>query len=215
MTVRADDGAASAPRCRRASRVAAAGSMGGLLAPVAEFDGGPRTRIHWLSIDNRHHRSAMHVGFAIRSAVPADAEEIAALYRQLLGSAAVTVLPERIAQIARDENTALFVAERAGGLCATALVSLCADVMYGFQPYAVIENFVVEESVRSSGIGTALMHRVEEFCLGADCSKIMLLSGVDRAAAHGFFERVGFSGTSKRAFVKYRREMRSMSPGTV
>src|ERR1700679_2008858 len=107
------------------------------------------------------------INSTIRRAVPSDAENIAVLYRQLVDSS-VNVLPERLAQIANDGNTALFVSERDGRLIATALVSLCADVMYGFQPYAVIENFIVEKSVRREGIGTALMRRVESFCLDAD-----------------------------------------------
>jgi GNAT superfamily N-acetyltransferase len=148
------------------------------------------------------------INSTIRRAVPSDAENIAVLYRQLVDSS-VNVLPERLAQIANDGNTALFVSERDGRLIATALVSLCADVMYGFQPYAVIENFIVEKSVRREGIGTALMRRVESFCLDADCSKIMLLSAMNRVTAHGFFERAGFNGLSKRGFVKYRRDMRS------
>lgn len=145
----------------------------------------------------------------IRRAIPADAEGIGRLYRQLIDRPGVEVLPERIAQIAADDNTAIFVSERDGRLWATALVSLCADVMYRFQPYAVIENFVVDGSGRRRGIGTALLNHIEEFCLAADCSKIMMLSGVGRSTAHDFFERAGFNGSAKRGFVKYRRDMTS------
>ena len=143
----------------------------------------------------------------IRRAVSSDAENIATLYRQLVDNTSVAVLPERIVQIAKDNNTALFVCEQDGRLCATALVSMCLDVMYRFQPYAVIENFVVDKSSRRNGTGTALINYIEEFCLNADCSKIMLLSTANRVTAHRFFERAGFNGSSKRGFVKYRREM--------
>jgi GNAT superfamily N-acetyltransferase len=144
-----------------------------------------------------------------RRALASDAEQIAFLYRQLVDSPAVNVLPERIAQLAGDANTALFVCERNCQIVATALVSLCADVMYGSQPYASVENFVVDKQLRRQGIGTALMAHVEVFCLNADSSKIMLLSAANRATAHGFFERTGFNGIAKRGFVKYRRDMRA------
>lgn len=141
---------------------------------------------------------------AIRRALPLDAPCIASLYAELVRNPAVAVLPERIAQISRDENTALFVCEHQGAVCGTALVSLCADVMFQSQPFAVVENIVVSSSARSQGVGTLLLRQIEAFCLANDCSKIMLLSSIDREHAHRFFERAGFVGSSKRGFIKYR-----------
>jgi GNAT superfamily N-acetyltransferase len=143
----------------------------------------------------------------IRRAAPADAARIASLYAQLVNDSRIAVLPERIAQISSDSNTALFVGECQGHLCAAALVSLCSDVMFRYQPFAVVENLVVDRTVRGIGIGTSLLQHIEKFCVEADCSKIMLLSAMDRTDAHRLFERAGFSGTSKRGFVKYRRHM--------
>jgi N-acetylglutamate synthase-like GNAT family acetyltransferase len=140
----------------------------------------------------------------IRKAAPGDAEHVARLYRQLVSNPAVVVLPERIAEIANDMRTALFVCEYAGALQGTALVSLCADVMFRSQPFAVVENIVVCSTVRGRGIGSAMLHHIETFCLANDCSKIMLLSSSRREDAHRFFEKSGFLGTSKRGFVKYR-----------
>jgi GNAT superfamily N-acetyltransferase len=150
----------------------------------------------------------------IRRATGDDASDIATLYHELIERPDIDVLPERLTQIASDPNTALFVCEGDSRLLATALVSLCADVMYGFQPYAVIENFVVDSDFRRKGVGTALITHIENFCLDADCSKIMILSAMNRVSAHSFFEDAGFAGTSKRGFVKYRRSMRRMANGT-
>jgi len=140
----------------------------------------------------------------VRLAAPADAAAIAQLYAQLVSNPAVSVLPERIAQVAQDPNTALFVCECVGVVCGTALVSLCADVMFNTQPFAVVENVVIDESVRGQGVGTALFQHIESFCRDAECSKIMLLSSAGREDAHRFFERMGFVGSAKRGFVKYR-----------
>ncbi|MNR35046.1 hypothetical protein D3C85_1528660 [compost metagenome] len=49
------------------------------------------------------------------------------------------------------------------------------------------------------------MREVEAFCAASDCSKIMLLSSVEREDAHRFFERCGFDASIKRGLVKYRR----------
>ena len=146
----------------------------------------------------------------VRHAVAGDAPAIQALYRQLVDNSAVSVLPERIAAIANDPNTALLVCERKDALVGTVLVSLCADVMFQWQPFAVIENIVVDSACRGLGVGTALMQEVEAFCLRADCSKIMLLSSIGRTDAHQFFGRMGFAGSTKRGFVKYRRQFKAI-----
>ncbi|WP_205700904.1 GNAT family N-acetyltransferase [Jeongeupia sp. USM3] len=127
------------------------------------------------------------------------------MYAELVGNPEVSVRPERIARIADDTNTALFVAEMRGCICCTALVSLCNDVMFDSQPFAVVENVVVTSACRNAGVGRSLFEQIEAFCLAADCSKIMLLSSAERVDAHRFFERVGFVGATKRGFVKYRR----------
>jgi len=147
----------------------------------------------------------------IRRALPVDAEGIAMLYAELVSHPAIVVLPERIAEVSQDSNTALFVCEGDKGLCGTALVSLCADVMFKSQPFAVVENVVVASSARSQGIGTMMLRHIEAFCLARDCSKIMLLSSANRVQAHRFFERAGFGGSEKCGFIKYRRNFAETS----
>jgi GNAT superfamily N-acetyltransferase len=146
---------------------------------------------------------------SIRNARPEDADRIAELYMQLVGSSAIAVQPERISSIFGDPNTELFVSELEGRVHGTALVSLCADVMFGIQPFAVVENVIVEESVRGKGLGAALFRHIEAFCLAKNCSKIMLLSSIHRVQAHRFFEQAGFVGSSKQAFVKYRSQFQT------
>lgn len=141
----------------------------------------------------------------IRKAQAEDAARIEALYRQLVSNPAVSVKAERIAALADAPHTALFVYERDGSVLGSALLSLCADVMFDSQPFAVVENVVVDEGARGRGIGSALLRHIEAFCLEKDCSKIMLLSARQREEAHQFFEQAGFNGASKRGFVKYRR----------
>lgn len=113
-------------------------------------------------------------------------------------------MPERIAALSKDANAALFVCEAQGRVRGTALVCLCADVMFNAQPFAVVENIVVDSAVRGLGLGRALLRHIEAHCLVHDCSKIMLLSSIHREPAHRFFERAGFAGSIKRGFVKYR-----------
>lgn len=142
---------------------------------------------------------------SIRRARPGDAKDIEALYRQLVGDTHVRVLPTRIAELADDPRTLLLVLESDGLVCASALLNLCADVMFESQPFAVVENIVVDSKLRGLGLGTLLLQWIEENCRERGCSKIMLLSGAERIEAHRFFARCGFNDGAKKGFVKYRR----------
>jgi N-acetylglutamate synthase-like GNAT family acetyltransferase len=142
----------------------------------------------------------------VRRAEASDAEAIQGLYLELVANPAVSVLPERIAELALDSNTLLFVAETEGAVVGTVLAALCQDVMFRRQPFAVIENVVVSSTCRRLGVGAALLKEVERHCLAAQCSKIMLLSSVKRTEAHIFFKRAGFVGSLKMGFIKYRRQ---------
>jgi GNAT superfamily N-acetyltransferase len=145
----------------------------------------------------------------VRRARAGDAGEVARLYAQLVANPGLRVLPERLAELEAAADAAVFVVERGGRLLGTVLVALCADVMFGRRPFAVVENIVVDAAARRQRIGAALLSEVDRFCLAADCSKIMLLSATERLDAHRFFERAGYAGDRKRGFVKYRGDFRA------
>jgi GNAT superfamily N-acetyltransferase len=141
---------------------------------------------------------------AIRIATASDAESLARLYVELTGSGQVNVLPGRITQLAQSPDHALLVVEVDGAVQGTAHVVFCLDAMFGEQPYALIENVVVAAAARGLGLGRALMAEAERRCRIRDVSKIMLLSGVARDEAHGFYLKLGYQGDRKRGFIKYR-----------
>jgi N-acetylglutamate synthase-like GNAT family acetyltransferase len=148
----------------------------------------------------------------IRVAEAKDAGAINELYRQLIRPVAsevqVDVRAERIEQIKGDPHNFLWVLETGEGVIGTAFLTLCLDPMHNHQPYAVLENFVIDECCRARGYGAQLMQYTLDFCYQADCSKIMLQSHGSRTQAHAFFEAQGFSSADKKGFVKYRRDMK-------
>jgi len=142
----------------------------------------------------------------IRRAIAGDADAIQGLYQELVGDTQIRVLPEQIATLAESLTSLLLVAEAEGIVCATALLNLCADVMYAGQPFGVVENVVVAAAMRGRGVGKRLLDHVEQLAIEQDCTKLMLLSGSHRPEAHAFFRSCGFAGETKQAFVKYRRQ---------
>lgn len=144
-----------------------------------------------------------------RKATPADANSIAELYRELVPGAPVHVLPERIAEIAKDPNTYLIACDDGGKVIATALVTLCNDAMFARQPFAIIENVIVSKNYQRNGLGKSLMEHIEAFCLATDCSKIMMLSSSDNRSAHDFYTAMGYDPDEKLGFIKKRRNFNS------
>jgi GNAT superfamily N-acetyltransferase len=147
----------------------------------------------------------------IREADTGDTAAVLELYRQLVRPVApdieVNVRAERIEEIRADSQNFLWVLVAKDGVIGTAFLTLCLDPMHGRQPYAVLENFIIDENHRGRGYGAELMRYAVDFCYRADCSKIMLQSHGSRAEAHAFFEAQGFSASNKRGFVKYRSQM--------
>lgn len=144
--------------------------------------------------------------FTIRRAAAQDAPAIERLYRELVSDPHVHVDPGQVAALSESSTNVLLVAEADGVICATALLTLCADVMYRTQPFGVVENVIVAELMRGRGIGHSLLARVEQMAVAADCTKLMLLSAASRQDAHVFFQQCGFNGDAKHGFVKYRRQ---------
>jgi N-acetylglutamate synthase-like GNAT family acetyltransferase len=143
---------------------------------------------------------------AIRQANAADAASVESLYHELVSDPLVRVLPEQVNALGASPTSFLLVAEVDGAVCATALLTLCPDAMYRTQPFGVIENIIVAQAMRQRGIGRRLLVHIERLARTHDCTKLMLLSGATRAAAHAFFRRCGFASDTKHAFVKYRSQ---------
>ncbi len=142
----------------------------------------------------------------IREATSRDALVIESLYRELVSDPNIQVLPGQITAMAASPHSLLLVAEVDGVVCATALLTICPDAMYGTQPFGVIENIVVTPQMRGWGLGRFLLSHVERLAVSHHCTKLMLLSSHTRHEAHAFFQRCGFHSDTKHAFVKYRRE---------
>jgi N-acetylglutamate synthase-like GNAT family acetyltransferase len=104
----------------------------------------------------------------VREADSGDASAVAGLYRQLVSTLApdkhVNVLEERLAEIRSDQNNFLWVLERSGNVLGTAFLTLCLDPMYSRQPFALLDNMVIEQSQQDNGYGETLLSHIERLC---------------------------------------------------
>jgi GNAT superfamily N-acetyltransferase len=108
-----------------------------------------------------------------------------ALWRELLGQSHIRVV----------------VAEVEGCLASTCMIALIANLASAGRPFAVIEHVVTLPQFRGCGLARATLQHALDFAWSRSCCKAMLLSGMQRPAAHRLYESLGFRGDVERGFV--------------
>lgn len=140
----------------------------------------------------------------IREATEADLPQLVALLAQLAPDD-----PERegmssplpyeyhivMRQILETPGQHIFVLEERGKIVGTAALSVVPNISHRGTPYAIVENVVVDQKVRSKGHGELLMRHAIEEARRAGCYKVSLTSSKRRADAHRFYKRLGFERT--------------------
>ncbi|MFC3982758.1 MULTISPECIES: GNAT family N-acetyltransferase [Streptosporangium] len=139
-----------------------------------------------------------------REAVPDDFAGVMRLYRQLQPKDPVLSDGSDVATFTRildSPGLHLFVLEAEGAVVATAYLNVIPNLTRSASPYAVIENVVVEESLRGTGLGKQVMAGTLRAAWDAGCYKVMLLTGSSRPATHAFYRACGFSSDAKTAYL--------------
>jgi GNAT superfamily N-acetyltransferase len=139
-----------------------------------------------------------------REAGPGDFEDVLRLYQQLQpedpvlhdGSDAAA-----FAQILGSSGLHLFVLEVDGAVVATTYLNVIPNLTRSASPYAVIENVVVEEARRGTGLGKQIMAGTLQAAWDAGCYKAMLLTGSSKPATHAFYRACGFASDVKTAYL--------------
>jgi GNAT superfamily N-acetyltransferase len=136
----------------------------------------------------------------VRAAREDDLEALLRLYVQLsAGNASTRVEAARRGLVAMlaDERMRLLVAEdEAGRVIGTATVVVVPNLTHDARPWAQVENVVVDEAARGTGVGKALMDECVRIAWEAGCYKVQLQSADHRQGAHRFYEGLGFEASS-------------------
>ncbi len=72
------------------------------------------------------------------------------------------------------------------------------DTMNHESPIAQLTLLVVDESVRTHGIGRALVQAAEQFARERGAKRINVTTALHRSDAHAFYERIGYALTGRR-----------------
>ncbi|MET7868044.1 GNAT family N-acetyltransferase [Micromonospora taraxaci] len=139
-----------------------------------------------------------------RAAGPGDFAQIIHLYRQLNPDDPVRDDGSDVAAYQRILDTAglnLFVLDLDGVVVATTYLNVIPNLSRSASPYAVIENVVVEESRRGTGLGRQIMAGTLQAAWDAGCYKAMLMTGSRTPATHAFYRACGFAPDVKTAYL--------------
>lgn len=140
----------------------------------------------------------------LRLARISDLAGIQALYRELRPDDSELTsekAQQTLVQLLANPAIKLVVAENAHGTVATCMLAIVPGLVHGAQPFGLIEHVVTAQAYRAKGIGKLMMQFTLQLAWQADCYKVMLLSGQQRADAHQLYLRAGFDGDRERGFV--------------
>src|SRR5215468_8973733 len=133
----------------------------------------------------------------IRTPLAADSRRIAALMGELGYPALPESMPSRLEAMRAEQISIVLLSESQGvvnGLItAHSLASIHDD-----QPVAWITTLVVDTAARGSGVGRRLVEAAERWGRERGCVRISVTTALHRAAAHAFYERLGYQQSGRR-----------------
>jgi GNAT superfamily N-acetyltransferase len=96
------------------------------------------------------------------------------------------------------EGNRALVALDADGRIIGLLTTHVMTVLHRPAPVGRISAMVVQEGLRGSGVGRALVRAAEALLHDAGCGLVEVTSNLRRTDAHAFYERIGYERTSYR-----------------
>ena len=144
----------------------------------------------------------------IREVIEQDSFEMAKLIRQLSPSDVnvtedmVNMIKAKISAIAELNYMKIFGYESDGRIVGTCTLGRIEGLSKGCRPFAVIENVVVLDSIRSQGIGKQLVRYAIAQAEKWNCYKVILETGSQDAWKLSFYEKCGLTRGGKTAFMK-------------
>jgi len=140
---------------------------------------------------------------SVRRAQPADLDSLLALYTELAEGrdvsvpAAAPAAAPILAAIVADPARHLRVATVGGKAVGSVDMVVVPNVTHHGRPWAVVENVIVAEAHRRTGVGACLITVVLDEARAAGCYKVLLHSGKQRTWAHSFYRSLGFEAVAE------------------
>ena len=148
----------------------------------------------------------------IRPPSPTDLPALTDLLGQLGYPAKPLAVKTRLDRLAEQANVTVLVADRDGTPVGLATAHIL-DVIHADTAVAILTALVVGEAHRHHGIGRSLVDAAETWAIQRGASRITVATGLARAGAHAFYERLGYEHTARRYAKDLGRAKRSANAG--
>jgi GNAT superfamily N-acetyltransferase len=150
-------------------------------------------------------------GLCIRRAGMADLPVMLRLLAEMHDEAPPDVGDQRVTEVFQEildrPDRALLVAVMDNQVVGTLDLLVVPNLSHGGQPWAMIENVVVERSHRRKGIGGSLLETATELAESTGCYKLQLVSHAKRDAAHALYRHAAFDAPVS-GYRRYLKEGR-------
>lgn len=127
----------------------------------------------------------------VRPAKPSDAQRLCELMVQLGYEVPAAEISARLARV--NERRTVLVATIDGIVAGWIAASTDEPFVEGRE--VLIEGLVVDETLRSRGVGGRLLREVEAWARAHGCTTLRVQSNIIRERAHGFYDRNGYRRT--------------------
>lgn len=135
------------------------------------------------------------MGIVFRPARLPDADGLVGLVEELGYPSSREEVRTRLARLLEEPRQAVFVAEDATGIVGwihvQEFLSLASDAT------GLVTGLVVSGELRGRGIGRRLLALSEDWARARGLATMRLRSRVSRAAAHGFYQHLGYAVTKQ------------------
>ena len=125
-----------------------------------------------------------------------DLEGLNRLYLQLSGNdhGLSSRYKDIFAQMKSDSAYHLLVAVHENNLVVGSILGIvCKSLTSHYESFLVIEDVIVDDTLRRAGIGRALFEKIEQIALENTCAYSILVSSGFRTEAHRFYENMGYT----------------------
>jgi len=145
----------------------------------------------------------------IRTATTEDVEDLSRLYLQLIPDAELDsdAMRDAVLRMEREgSGTTVFVAELDGRVVGTLQSIVFDNLVRAPSKRAVLESFVVDETVRGQGVGSTLLEHVMAELKRQGCVKVLLGASPERCGAQRLYDKVGFQEFGKAYLLTFDSE---------
>jgi len=139
---------------------------------------------------------------AVRAAQEGDVEAIASLSAQLGYPTPVDEMRERYSRVRAALAGEIFVATHVNDARVVGWTHVVPRLQLEDAPYVELAGLVVDETVRSAGVGAVLLAAAEDWARAQGFATMRVRSNVIRERAHRFYEREGYERIKAQAVFR-------------